>query len=152
MRRHETPENEATRQAMVANGGMVLVPGLLFAFGAIWLAMPRYKPPPRNWADGTYVNICCAPLVLRDGKATAEDRATSYVVEQGKIGMELSVPQGIGVRQGKVEFSESNVLARFLGPRTATHGKPEALRLFGVDDHLEYIFVRQERLASRSAP
>lgn len=140
----ETPEEEATFFALWRGILLVLVPGLLFVLGLIWLVTPPYKLPSRDWADGTYLNACCAPLVLRGGGATAGDQATSYVVEDGKTGMELSVPRGIGVRQGRVEFAESNVSARFLGPRTATHGKPEALRLFGVDDHLEYIFVRQK--------
>lgn len=63
----ETPENEATKQALFGWSALVLVPGLLFVFGLIWLVMPPYQPPPQSWANGTYTNPCCAPLLLKDG-------------------------------------------------------------------------------------
>lgn len=144
MRWPDTPEEEATFLAMWQGILLVIVPGLLFVFSLIWLVTPSYKPPPQDWADGTYANACCSPLVLRNGMARAGGQSTPYVVEQGKITMQLSIPGGIGVRGGKVEFVESHVYAGFPGSRSIRYGKPEAIELFGIDDYRDYIFVRQK--------
>lgn len=144
MRSPQTPEEAATIAALWRAILLVLAPGLVLALALIWLVRPPYKPPLQNWADGTYVNACCGPLILRGGRATAGGNAARYAIEDGKVRMQLSVPVGIGVRHGKVEFVGSYILADFSGPRSAGHGKPEGVRLFGIDDNLEYDFVRQE--------
>jgi len=123
---------------------LVIVPGLLFVLGLIWLVTPPYRPPPQDWADGTYANACCAPLVLRNGTASARGRSTRYVVEQGKTTMQLFMPGGIGVRGGKVEFVDTHVYASFPGSRSLSYGKPAAIQLIGIDDNRDYIFVRQK--------
>lgn len=140
----ETPENEASKQALVHASLLVLGPGLLFVLGLIWLVMLPYQLPPQDWADGTYVNACCAPLVLQNGTASAGGRSTHYVVEQGKITMQLSIPGGIGVRGGKVEFVDSYIRAGFPGSRSVRYGKPAAVELLGIDDHRGYVFFRQK--------
>jgi len=102
-------------------------------------------PPPQSWADGTYDNPCCAPLILHGGIITAEGRTTRYRVERGKRGYLIDVPAGIGVRQGRVVFEGTFVFNQFnrnseLEP--AVH-EAKALHISGLGDDLDYVFAKR---------
>ncbi len=145
MRYPNTPEEEATFLAMWQGILLVIVPGLLFVFGLIWLVTPPYKPPPQSWANGTYVNACCAPLVLRDGGLTSGNETVRYAVSDDKRGHGIDVARAIGVRRGHLAFGGYIVRVPFnrnseVAP--ALHD-PESLHLFNLDDYSDYVFVRK---------
>ncbi|SFJ31911.1 hypothetical protein SAMN03159338_1388 [Sphingomonas sp. NFR04] len=139
-----TPEDEAIFYAFGAGIMPVLIPGMLLVFGIIYLAMPRSVPPPQSWADGTYVNVCCAPLVLRNGVLETQGRSTRYVVSEAKYGYQLEVPTGIGVQLGVVRFEGSAVIVHFNNDSMARPALREAksLHLFDLDKLTSYEFVK----------
>jgi hypothetical protein len=139
-----TPEDEALFNAFGAGIMPVLLPGMLLVFGIIYLAMPRSVPPSQSWADGTYVNACCAPLVLRNGVLETRGRTTRYIVSEAKYGYQLEVPTGIGVQRGKVRFEGNAVFVHFNNDSMARPALHEAksLHLFDLDKVTSYEFVK----------
>ena len=123
----------------------MLIPGALFVFGLIYIVSPSHFPPPQSWANGTYVNPCCEPLVLRDGTLKYGDTTTSYVVDEGKFGKQINVAEGIGVRGRQVEFGGTLVYVDFNNDsmaRPAT-GEATSIHVIGLDDSVDHVFVRQ---------
>ncbi|MEG3152054.1 hypothetical protein U1769_19365 [Sphingomonas sp. ZT3P38] len=139
-------EDDALRASLMKWASLVLIPGLLFVFGLIYLVMPSYAPPPQSWADGTYTHPCCAPVVLRNGTLTTGTKATRYLVSDGKFGHQIDVPAGIGVRRGQIESNNTFVFVHFNKDSMATPAIAEAksLHLVGLDDNVDYVFVKQE--------
>ena len=139
-----TPEDRALFNAFGAGIMPVLLPGMLLVFGIIYVAMPRRVPPSQSWADGTYVNACCAPLILRNGILETQGRTTRYVVSEAKYGFQLEVPIGIGVRSGAVRFEGSAVNVHFNNDSMARPALHEAksLHLFDLDKVASYEFVK----------
>ena len=141
-----TPEDEALFNAFGAGIMPVLLPGMLLVFGIIYWAMPRRVPPSQSWANGTYVNACCAPLVLRNGVLETQGINTRYVVSEAKYGYQLEVPAGIGVRRGAVRFEGSAVVVHFNNDSMARPALHEAksLHLSDLDKLTSYEFVKVE--------
>ena len=103
------------------------------------------KPVEQSWANGTYRNGCCAPLVLRNGVLSSEGRSSAYRIEPGKHGFILSVPEGIGVEAGHVLFGGNTVNMEFNDSsglhRADYHAKTLSIIDRDLNDYL--IFVRQ---------
>jgi len=140
-----TPEDDATRAALGRALGLVIIPGVIFVFGLIYLASPRYSPPPQSWANGTYVNACCAPLVLRDGLISTGSDSARYTVADGKRGAYIRIDRGVGVSRGRVIFGGSLVYVPFNKNSEAMPAIHEAyaLHLLGLDDDMnDYVFAK----------
>lgn len=139
-----TSEDEALFYAFGAGIMPVLIPGMLLVFGIIYLAMPRSVSPLQSWADGTYVNACCAPLILRNGVLETQGRTTRYVVSEAKYGNQLEVPTGIGVQRGVVRFQGNAVFVHFNNDSMARPALHEAksLHLSDLDKVTSYEFVK----------
>ncbi|WP_010219673.1 hypothetical protein [Sphingomonas sp. PAMC 26621] len=137
--------DEAMQSSLVGWSSLVLIPGMLFVFGLIYIVSPRHIPPPQSWANGTYNNACCKPLVLRDGTLKFADKTTRYVVDEGKFGKQINVAAGIGVRGTRVEFSSTFVFVHFNNDsmaRPAT-GEAKSIHIVGLDDSADHVFVKQ---------
>ncbi len=139
-------DDDALRASLMGWSSLVLIPGLLFVFGLIYLVIPPHAPVPQSWANGTYVHPCCAPLVLLDGSLRSGTKATHYIVSDGKFGHQIDVPAGIGVRRGQVEFGSTFVFVSFNKNSMATPaiGKAESIHIVGLDDSRDYVFKKQE--------
>ncbi len=138
--------DEAMRASLTGWSSVVLIPGMIFVFGLIYAVSPRHDPVSQSWANGTYINACCAPLILNDGKISIANRATNYLVSESKFGNQVTVAAGIGIRNGAVEFGENYVFVHFNKDSTAMPavGKPTSLHLVGLDDSRDYVFERRE--------
>ena len=125
--------------------GLVLIPCMIFVFGLIYAVSPRHGPVSQSWANGTYVNACCAPLLLHDGKLITENRATNYIVSESKFGNQITVTAGIGIRNGAIEFGGNNVFVFFNKNSMAMPaiGNPTSLHVIGLDDSRDYVFERR---------
>lgn len=137
--------DEAMRSSLVGWSSLILIPGMLFVFGLIYAVSPRQILPSQSWANGTYINACCARLLLRNGKITTANRETNYVVSESKFGHQITVAAGIGVRHGAVEFGGNYVFVHFNRDSTALPaiGKPASLHVIGLDDSRDYVFERR---------
>ena len=137
--------DEAMRASLMGWSSLVLIPGMIFVFGLIYAVSPRHEPASQSWANGSYVNACCAPLLLHDGKLATANRATNYVVSESKFGNQITVAAGIGVRNGAVEFSGDYVFVHFNNDSTARPaiGNPTSLHVIGLDDNRDYVFERR---------
>jgi hypothetical protein len=137
--------DEAMRSSLMGWSSLILIPGMLFVFGLIYAVSPRHILPSQSWANGTYINACCAPLLLRNGKVTTVNRATNYVVSESKFGNQITVAAGIGVRNGAVEFGGNYVFVHFNRDSTALPaiGTPTSLHVIGLDDSRDYVFERR---------
>jgi hypothetical protein len=140
-----TPEDEATRVALMRGLALVLVPGLIFVGGLIWLVSPRYVPPSQAWANGTYVNPCCDPLILRDGSLSSGSAVAHYTVAEDKRGYYIELDRGIGLRGRAVEFGRNFQYVPFNDNSEALPAihDARALHLTGLDDSNDYIFVKR---------
>ena len=122
---------------------LLMVAGLL-VIGSCSLLFPP-KPIEQSWANGTYRNACCAPLVLLNGVLSSEGRSSTYRIEFGKHGFILNVPDGIGVEAGHVLFGGTTVNMEFndsSGLHRADY-RAETLSIFNRDPGDNLIFVRQ---------
>jgi len=130
---------------MIRAFGMVLVPGMIFVFGLIYLVSPRYAPPSQAWANGVYRNSCCAPLTLRDGVISAGVKAAHYKVVDGKRGFYIEVDRGVSVDRGSVRFGGTLQYVFFNRNSEAMPAIHEAyaLHLSGANDMTEYVFVKR---------
>lgn len=137
--------DEAMRASLMGWSSLVLIPGMIFVFGLIYAVSPRHVPVSQSWANGTYINACCAPLILHDGKLTTANRATNYVVSESKFGNQITVAAGIGVQNGAVEIGGNYVFVHFNKDSTAMPaiGKPTSLHVIGLDDSRDYVFERR---------
>jgi hypothetical protein len=140
-----TPEDEATRVALWRALALVLIPGGLFVFGLIYLVSPRYQPPSQSWANGTYINPCCAPLVLHNGTITTGSAVAHYTVLDDKRGHYIEIDRGIGVRGHVIEFGGT---ARYVPFNDNSEALPaihdaHALHLAGLGDVNDYIFLKR---------
>jgi len=146
MRWKSTPEDDATRAALNRALALVLVPGMIFVFGLIYLVSPRRPPTPQSWANGTYINACCAPLVLREGLISTGSDSARYTVADDKRGAYIRIDRGIGVRGDRVTFGGSLTDVPFNKNSEAMPAIHEAyaLHLNGLDDMNDYVFVKRE--------
>lgn len=116
----------------------------LLLIGSCSLLFPP-EPPEQSWANGTYQNTCCAPLLLQDGFLSSEGRRSQYRIELGKHGYILNVPDGIGVKAGHVVFGGSTAYMEFNDSsglhRADYHAK--TLSIFNRDGGANLIFVRR---------
>lgn len=137
-----TPEDDATNAALGQAIALVLIPGLILVFGLIYLVSPRHVPTPQSWANGTYKNACCAPLILRDGLMSTGSDTARYTVADGKRGAYIRVDRGIGVSRGHVVFDEHAVYVFFNKNSEAMPAIHEAyaLHLLGVHDINDHVF------------
>jgi hypothetical protein len=137
--------DEAMRASLMGWSSLVLIPGMIFVFGLIYAVSPRHVPVSQSWANGSYINACCAPLILHDGKLITANRATKYVVSESKFGNQITVAAGIGVRNGAVEIGGNYVFVHFNKDSTAMPaiGKPTSLHVIGLDDSRDYVFERR---------
>lgn len=105
----------------------------------------HHTPPSQSWANGTYVNPCCKPLVLRDGTLTTASKVTRYTVSDSKFGNQVDVDAGIGVRRGQVEVGSTFVFVHFNNDTMARPaiGDAKSLHLVGLTDSRDYIFVKR---------
>ena len=140
-----TPEDEATRNALGGALALVLIPGAIFVFALIYLVSPKQVPAPQSWANGTYRNACCPPLTLLDGKISGGNVTATYIVSEGKFGRQIEVARGIGVRNRRVEFGGTYVYVFFNKNSMAlpAKGAAESLHLIGLEDDRAYIFVKR---------
>ena len=145
MRWRNTPEDEATRVALMRSLALVLVPGMIFVLGLIWLVSPRSLPPSQAWANGTYVNPCCDPLILRDGRFATGSAVAHYTVSDDKRGFYIELDRGVGVRGRTVEFGGKVQYVPFNENSEALPAirDARALHLFDLDDSTDYIFVKR---------
>lgn len=90
---------------------VLMLAGLLVVGAFTWLFPVR--PIEQSWANGTYHNACCAPLILRDGVVSSEGRSSAYRIESGKHGYILNVPDGIRVEAGHVRFGGTTAYMEF---------------------------------------
>ncbi|MFM9937528.1 MAG: hypothetical protein ACKVOL_15180 [Novosphingobium sp.] len=122
---------------------LLMVAGLL-VIGSCSLLFPP-KRPEQSWANGTYRNACCAPLVLRNGSLSSERRSSAYRIEPGKHGYILNVPEGISVEAGHVLFGGDTVYMEFNDAsglhRADYHAKNLSINNREVGGNL--IYVRQ---------
>lgn len=137
-----TPEDDATHAALAQALALVLIPGLIFVVGLIYLVSPRYVPTPQSWANGTYKNACCAPLILRDGLISTGSDTARYTVADGKMGAYIEVDRGIRVSRGHVVFGDNAVYVFFNKNSEAMPAIHEAyaLHLLGAHDIKDYVF------------
>jgi len=146
MRWKNTPEDDATQAALARALALVLIPGLVFVFGVIYLVFPRHAPTPQSWANGTYRNACCAPLTLRDGLMSTGSDTARYTVADGKRGAYIQIDRGIRVSRGHVVFGGNAVNVFFNRNSEAMPAMDEAyaLHLTGLDDMNDYVFEKVE--------
>ncbi|MBN8808325.1 MAG: hypothetical protein J0I47_08840 [Sphingomonas sp.] len=125
---------------------LVLIPGMLFVFGLIYAVSPRHIPPTAEWADGTYTNACCGPLVLKNGIIKAGGRLAHYVVAEDKFGRMINVSEGIGVSGNAVKFGGTFVFVHFNDNSMAQPaiGEAKSMHLTGLDDDADFTFVKQK--------
>jgi hypothetical protein len=141
----ERSADEAMRASMTRALVLVLLPGMLFVLGLIYVLSPRHVPPTQSWANGTYTNPCCEPLTLHDGTLKAANGSTHYVVEESKFGNQIDVAAGIGVRHGRVEFGNTFAYVPFNKDSMAVPalGEAKSMHLLGLDDSADYVFVKR---------
>ena len=97
---------------------------MIGAMAALWLSTPLFLPPPPKLpiasANGIYVNACCEPIRLADGKLFVGGKSSAhYVIEQGKESPYLSPSSRVRVRDGAIEVDH--------------HAIPETLTLWSGD-------------------
>ena len=145
MRLTNPPWDEATHAAMQKALALVLIPGAIFVFGLIYLVSPRRVPPSQSWANGTYINACCAPVTLHNGTITTDNGSAHYVVREGKLGLEIDVDQGIGVTDSRVRFGGNSQFVFFnnASETLPALGKAESLHLWNLDDSTDLVFVKR---------
>ncbi|BCA59303.1 hypothetical protein [Sphingomonas sp. HMP6] len=145
MRWKNTPEDEATRQAMGKALALVFIPAGLIIFGLIYIVSPRREPTSQAWANGTYVNACCPPVVLQNGLLVSGNNKAHYRVYYNDTGYFISVDRKIGVKDSEITLSGYADYVPFNNnseARPAIHNA-EALHLFGVSDFTDYRFVKK---------
>ena len=130
------------------NARMGLIAFLLGAIGAaaalIHYAFWPPKPPSQSWADGTYLNACCEPLILHQGNASTHGISTSYSVENGKRGNYIDVPLGIRVSHRHVVFGGTLKFVNFnTDGDVKSLDQAHSLQISGLDDDNEYVFKKQ---------
>ena len=124
---------------------LVFIPAGLIIFGLIYIVSPRREPTSQAWANGTYVNDCCPPVVLKNGLLVSGNKRTHYRVEYDKTGYFIAVDRKIGVKGSEITLSGDADYVPFNNnsqARPAIHNA-EALHLFGITDFVDYKFVRQ---------
>lgn len=124
---------------------LVFIPAGIFIFGLIYLVSPRREPPSQAWANGTYVNACCAPVVLRDGLLVAGKVNVKYRVDEDKRGYFIAPDHPIGVQGSTIELAGNSDYIPFNNNSEALPAvnKAEALHLYGLDDSVDYKFVKR---------
>lgn len=145
MRWENTPEDEATRQAMMKALALVFVPAAIAIFALLYVVVPRRPPTSQAWANGTYINPCCPPIVLRDGLLASDKVKATYTVDYGKRGYFIHLDQGIGVEGGSVKLgalAQNVPFNRVSEAQPAIH-RPESLHLYQTDTFDDVVFVKR---------
>ena len=145
MRWENTPEDEATRQAMMKALAMVFVPAAIAIFALLYVVVPRRPPTSQAWANGTYINPCCPPILLRDGLLASGKIKSKYRVDYGKRGYFIHLDEGIGVDGKSVKLgalAQNVPFNRVSEAQPAIH-EPESLHLYQAKNFDDVIFVKQ---------
>lgn len=71
------------------------------AMALVAFALLRPADPPLPDVDGTYRNACCAPLTIAGGTIETPQRAISFTLERGKLGVVLIPDKYLGVAAGQ---------------------------------------------------
>jgi hypothetical protein len=108
--------------------------GLIFAFGVAACApMPTKEFP--SAVNGTYINQCGNPLILRDGVLEYSGQKVPYDVERSKNAYAIKTSLRIIAKNGCAEIEngpmEFYLLADFETP-------PETLEISGYDEKIVF--------------
>ena len=118
------------------------------AFGLILIGVlffqPKLKPPPISFANGTYRNPCCQPLILANGLISSGDKSARYSIEIGKQGYYLNVPTGVRVEKTLVQFEGTFAFVFFdkNSELEKSITSPKVLHLGSLRDDREYLFLK----------
>ena len=140
-----SPEDEATRQAMGKALALVFIPAGIIIFGLIYIVSPRREPTSQAWANGTYINACCSPITLKNGVLTSGKKRATYQVDYNTTGYFIKVDRGIGLLGSEITLDGDADYVPFNNNSQALPAvkKAEALHLFGKTDFADYKFVKQ---------
>lgn len=103
------------------------------------------EPPSQIWADGTYYNACCPPLILKHGLISTEGRVSPFSVENGKLNYRLNVPAGISVKEGHVLFGGTLVYVPF-NDASGLHMeeyKAKTMHIYNRYDGTDFVFSKK---------
>jgi hypothetical protein len=115
--------------------------GLIVAFGVAACApMPTKELP--STVNGTYINQCCNPLILRDGVMEYSGQKVPYDVERSKNAHAITTSLRIIAKNGRAEIEdgpmEFYLIADFRTP-------PETLKITGYDEEIVFRRVDPSR-------
>ncbi|MFL6727069.1 MAG: hypothetical protein ACJ8FS_11235 [Sphingomicrobium sp.] len=75
---------------------------ILILFALAWYAYARTHKPAPAMVNGTYRNVCCGAVTLRDGAIIGESARAPFTLENMKFGVTAYLPHRVVVRGNQV--------------------------------------------------